>query len=251
MKRLILVIPFALALAMPLRVPVAAQSQTNPLVQTNPLAQAAPAASAAHPDFSGTWVIDRGISGDPQQVTFEPTPQQQQQHRGGGGGGRGGFGGGGGGYRRGGFGGGSGNSGGSRPSEQSSSSETPTADERARLQALTDVLKTASGTLVISHHDPDFVVTDSKKQTQSFKTDGNAAEAHVGTATMASAARWYDTHLVIAYALDEHHQLVYTYTVLPATKQMVLRVRRDVDGRQSPNAPELKLVYTLSTSNAG
>src|SRR3974390_2463292 len=49
-----------------------------------------------HPDFSGTWTLDRTLSNDPAQVNFDAAPQQSQNRSGGsrGGGGFGGFGGG-------------------------------------------------------------------------------------------------------------------------------------------------------------
>jgi hypothetical protein len=37
---------------------------------------------------------------------------------------------------------------------------------------------------------------------------------------------------------------MYTYALLPATRQMVLRVRLEATGSQRPTGPEVKLVYT-------
>ena len=51
-----------------------------------------------------------------------------------------------------------------------------------------------------------------------------------------------------AYALSSRQNLVYTYTLLPTTKQLVLRVRLDATEGQRANGPELMLVYTLSPS---
>jgi len=123
-----------------------------------------------------------------------------------------------------------------------------TSDERARFQALTDSLKTASASLVISHHEPEFVVSDSKNQTQFFKTDGSTAEIHLGAVTMTGTTHWEGSRLVTTYILSDHDRLLYTYTLLPATKQLVLRVRRDVTDGQRGSAAELKLVYNLSPS---
>lgn len=196
-----------------------------------------PASAEARPDFSGAWSLDRSISNDPSQANFEATQDNRSQRSGG----FGGFGGGS--RRRGGLGG----SGAARPdSRDTAAASTP--EERTRLQTLTDVLKNASASLVISHHDPSFVVNDAQNHTQLFKTDGSTDEHQLGSVTVTSTTRWDGSRLVTAYALSSRQQLVFTYTLLTATKQLVLRVRRDVMEVQRGTGPELKLVYRLRPS---
>src|ERR1051325_4670894 len=98
---------------------------------------------ATKPDFSGTWTLDRAISTEPAQIEFAPAATPARQSRGG----FGGFGRAGGSRRR---------------ADTGSSPESLTQVEQSRLKALTEQLKTSSSTLVISHHDPDFVVNDAK-----------------------------------------------------------------------------------------
>jgi hypothetical protein len=199
-------------------------------------AQTAPVTAApveARPDFSGTWSIDRSISNDASKANFEPGQENRSSRPGGFGGGS---------RRRGGFGG----LGGARPdSRDTAAASTP--DERARLQALTDWLKSASAMLVISHHDPSFVINDAQNQTQFFKTDGSLDEHQLGSVMVSSTTHWDGPRLVTSYTLSSRQQLVCTFTVLPATKQLVLRVRRDVTEVQRGTGPELKLVYGLVT----
>jgi hypothetical protein len=204
-----------------------------------PSAPAAASATAGdHPDFSGTWAIDRSISVDPAQINLAPSAgnnRSQNQNRRGGSGGFGGrgFGGGfGGGYGR----------GGSRASGQREA-ETMTADEQARLKALTDELKTASASLVISHHDPSFVVDDAHEHAQFFQTDGSATENHVAETTIPTSTRWDGTHIVTEYTLGSHLTLVYVYTLLAASNQLVVRVNRKDGENLRPFAPDVKLVY--------
>jgi hypothetical protein len=193
-----------------------------------------PAAAEARPDLSGNWSLDRSISNDPSQVNFEARPDNRSQRTSGFSGGS---------RRRGGFGG----SGGSRPdSPDAAAASTP--DERARLQTLTDLLRTASASLVISHHDPSFVINDAQNHTQFFKTDGSMDEHQLGSVTLTSTTHWEGSRLITAYALSSRQQLVCTYTLLPATKQLVLRVRRDITEVQRGTGPELKLVYSLTPS---
>src|SRR5262245_6312636 len=110
------------------------------------------------PDFSGTWTLDRNISSDPSQVEFLPRADANRRPQRGGIGGVGGFG-------RGG-----------RRRAGGNDAESLTSVEQERLNALTDQLKAASDRLVISHHDPDFVINDAKNHTLFLHTTGAREE---------------------------------------------------------------------------
>jgi hypothetical protein len=191
----------------------------------------APPAADALPNLSGTWSLDSSISNDPARANFDGAGEQRSQRSGGFGGGSSRRG------RLGGFGGG-------RPSARETA-RTGTPDDRLRL--LTDQLRTSSASLVISHHDPSFVVNDARDHTLFFRTDGSPEENHMGSVTLTSTTRWDGSRLVTEFALSNRQTLVYTYTMLPATKQLVLRVRRQA-AEQRANGPELKLVYNLTPS---
>jgi hypothetical protein len=184
----------------------------------------------ARSDFSGTWTLDRSISNDPSKASFEPAQGRSNQRQGRFGGGR-----------RGGIG------GGARPPDRDTA-DGGTPDERARLRALTDQLRNASGTLVISHHDPSFVINDARDHTQFFQTDDSPAHQEVGPATIDGTTHWEGSRLVTEYTLSGREKLVFTYTLLAPTKQMVLRVRLDDTERRRVIGRELKLVYTLAPS---
>jgi hypothetical protein len=200
---------------------------------------AVPIPAQARPDFSGTWSLDRSISTDLGKASFEPATDRSRQGGGrrGGGFGGGGFGG------RGGFGG----SGGSRSRYGDSPSDS-TPDERARLSALTDQLKKGAATLVISHHDPSFVINDSLDHTQFFQTTGSSDEHQLASTKVTSTTRWEESRLITEYDLGSR-KLVYTYALLPATRQMVLRVRLEANGSQRATGPEIKLVFTQPASH--
>lgn len=185
----------------------------------------------ARPDFSGTWTLDRNISNDPSKATFEPAKARSPQ-------------------RYGGFGGGSrrGGGGGSRSPSDDRAADDRTPDKRTRLQALTDQLRKASDTLVISHHDPSFVINDAQDHTQFFQTDDSTNEHQVGAAAISSTTHWEGSRLITEYTLSSRQKLVFTYTLLAATKQMVIRVRVDDTERRRVASQELKLAYTLAPS---
>jgi hypothetical protein len=210
--------------------PAPPPAQTAPAQTTPP----APAAAEARPDFSGTWALDPSISHDPSKASFD-SPQGSGNQR------SGGFGGG---SRRGGRG---GLGGGSRPPDRDTSNDR-TPDERSRLQALTDQLRKGSTKLVISHHEPSFVINDAQDHTQFFQTDDSTNDHQVGTTTITSTTHWEGPRLVTEYTLSSRQKLVFTYALLAATKQMVLRVRLDDTERRRAVGSELKLVYTLAPS---
>ena len=188
---------------------------------------AAPATDGEKPDFSGTWALDRNISTDPGQIDFGPGTTTNRQPKRGGIGGFGGFGG------RGGY----------RPRTNGQGpGEALTQVEQERLKAITDQLKTASGTLVISHHDPDFVVNDAQNHTFFLHTTGVNEENHIGATTINSSTHWDGARLVTECVLGSRLTLVYTYTLVPTTKQLVVRVARQSGDRERAGQ-DVRLVY--------
>jgi hypothetical protein len=122
-----------------------------------------------------------------------------------------------------------------------------TSDDKTRLSVLTDLMRKGFATLVISHHDPSFVVNDSLDNTQFFQTTGSSDEHQLVSTKVASTTRWEDSRLITEYDLGSR-RLVYTYALLPATRQMVLRIRLE-NGSQRAAGPEVKLVYTQPASH--
>jgi hypothetical protein len=188
------------------------------------------------PDFSGTWTLDRLMSNDPTQVNFEAPPPQApgatNPHRGG--------------FSASGFGmrAGSGGGGGSNSRSQSEASAI-TPDERARLTALTNQLKGASATLTIAHQDPKVAITDALGRTLTFETDASRDNHTFGAVTFTSTSHWEGDRIIVEAAISDRRTLVYTFTLLPNTHQMVLRVRPQFSDLPQVNGSELKLVYSL------
>jgi hypothetical protein len=176
------------------------------------------------PDFSGTWKLDRSISTDPAQISFAPVPIENRRQRSG-------------------FGGGFGRtSGGTRRPTGRATAEDLTPLEQERLKALTEELKTASATLVISHHDPAFVVNDAQDHTLFFRTTGESDENHAGATTITSSTHWDGARLVTECVLGSRLTLTYSYALLPNTNQLVIRVARKTDDRRHAGQ-DVRLVY--------
>lgn len=195
--------------------------------------------ASAQVDFSGTWTLDREMSADLSKATFEPQQTQTRRASGfnGGFGGRG-------------FG---GRSGGSRPARPAAGDNTTrdgesavTADERTRLRELTDYVKGFTS-IVIAHSDHStFTVTDAQGRSRLFPTDGSKTQHALATTTVESTTRWDGPHMVTAYTISPTRELVFTYILVPATKQMALRIKLEDSGRQRADVPELRLVYRLT-----
>ena len=94
------------------------------------------------------------------------------------------------------------------------------------------------------------MIDDAQEHAQFFQTNGTPDEQHLGSVTITSTTHWEGSRLVTAYALSSRLNLVCTYTLLPKTKQLVLRARLEAAEGQRTNGPELMLVYTLAPSEA-
>jgi hypothetical protein len=204
---------------------------------------AVPAAVAsAQTDFSGTWAVDRDISADLSKVTFEP-PQTQARRT------AGGFSGGGFGGRGGGFGGRNGSAGG-RPNDTGDgrTGAATTDEEKARLRELALYVK-GLASIVIEHTDHStFTVTDAQGRSHLFPTDGTRTPQAFGSTTVDSVTRWDGPHMVTVFTIGPSRNLVFTYILVPATRQMALRVGVDQSGRARADVPELRLVYKRQSS---
>jgi hypothetical protein len=193
--------------------------------------------ASAQTDFSGTWTLDREISGDPAKATFEP---QQDQPRRSAGGFTGAFGGRG---TRGGY--GRGSSGGRQRSggDDNRNGSALTPDERTRLRELADDVKGFTSLVIVHSDHATFAVTDAKGRSRLFPTDGTPTQHALATTATDSTTKWDGPHLVTVYTIGPAHELVFTYTLVPPTRQMALRVRLDESGRPRADVPELRLVY--------
>jgi hypothetical protein len=209
-----------------------AQQAVDPASATSARTQTTPpdtTSTLTRPNFSGTWVLDRSISSDPAQATFDTIGARAGGARSGRGGGFGG--------RGGGFGG----AGGGNTTRNPGNATTP--EERNRLRELTDQVKRSSAAIVISHIDPTFTVTDAQGHAQVFQTDGSIDQRQLATVFVDSSAHWDDSRLVIEYVVGVDRKLLYTYTLLPKTMQLVIRIRLDASQTQRSGTPEVKLVY--------
>ncbi|MCU1383454.1 MAG: hypothetical protein JWL71_2151 [Acidobacteria bacterium] len=194
----------------------------------------------AQVDFSGTWILDRAISADLAKVTLEPPAQTQARRMPGGL--SGGFGG------RG-FGGGNRRQGQSGGNERGDSRGAALADEeRVRLREVTTFVKTL-GTATIEHTDHStFTVTDAQGHAHLFPTDGTKTPQTFAAAALDTLTKWDGPHMVTVFTIGPTHDLVFTYILVPASRQLALRIQLEESGRPRTDVPELRLVYKLQSA---
>ena len=192
--------------------------------------------ASAQVDFSGTWTLDREMSADLSKAGFEPQQTQTRRTNGfsSGFGGRG-------------FG---GRYGGSRPAPGGNTNRDEaaalTVDERTRLRELADYVKGLSSLVIVHSDHSTFTVSDAQGRSRLFPTDGSKTQHAFATTTIESTTRWDGPHMVTAYTISPTRELIVTYILVPATKQMALRIKLEESGRQRADVPELRLVYRLT-----
>jgi len=196
--------------------------------------------ASAQTDFSGTWTLDREISSDLTKASFEPPKPPAQRNTGGFSGGFGGRGFGGGSRR----GGGTGGAGGSRNDGSRGRASAPvTPEEQTKLRELADYVRSLSA-ITIEHTDHStFTVTDAQQRSHLFPTDGTKTPLALATTSVDTVTNWDGPHMATIVTVGPMRDLVFTYTLVPATKQMALRIRLDEGGRARADLPELRLVY--------
>jgi len=183
--------------------------------------------SGDRPNFSGEWTLNRELSDEPRRDDGQGDDRRGGGRRGGYGG-RGGFG------RGGGFG---GRYGGARPAGDQG------AADRATIQTAIDEARSPSPSLTISHSAANIAITDAKDRTRFFQTSGAKDKHQLGEATIDSTTSWTGGDLVIQYDLGNGRHLTYTYSLAPATKQLVVRVRIDGSQYGSRGPSTIKYVY--------
>jgi hypothetical protein len=191
-------------------------------------AQPRSTSAAGRPNFSGEWILNRELSDAPQPGADRAADTDRSRGGFGGVGGRGGFG------RRGGFGGGYG---------RGRGGTSQSTDERAAVDEAIDEARSPSPSLLVSHSADNIAITDARGRTRFFQTSGAKDKHQLAASTLDSTTSWAGDDLVIQYQLGTRRRLIYTYTLVPENRQLVVRVRVDGGTQYSGHATTVKYVY--------
>jgi hypothetical protein len=116
------------------------------------------------------------------------------------------------------------------------------ADDRKKLTELTNTVQFASPTLTITETETTITLAGSRGGAQTVSTNGKAEKYGLDTGSVDREARWEGPTLVVAYGVGHAGRLTYTYALVPATKQLLIRVNFE-RVRDQPGPFDIKLVY--------
>jgi hypothetical protein len=182
-----------------------------------PIASGAAQQNAAAVDLSGKWTLDTYLTDSSEQVLAAirvnlGQGQGEQIFGGGFEGGR---------YGRGGGMGRRGNPNGP-PGRAGSPQLTP--DEQKRLDDLIAPIRYPPPTLTISQTASSVTFTDGQGQTRTVAPTGKHEKQTLGDYTFDMTSRWEGPQLVSEQDLDKGRKATYTYSIVPTTKQLLVRI---------------------------
>jgi hypothetical protein len=191
-------------------------------------------ASQAPVDLSGKWTLDTYLSDNPEQIAAALRIDTGQ------GGGEALFGepGAAGAFGR------SGGGGGRRGSGRGGDVQNrqPGADEQKRIDELTQGLRYPPTALTIAQSAAGVTVTDDQNRAQTLAPTGKREKRTVGSATLDVTTRWEGPQLVSEQDMGGGRLLRYTYSIVPTTRQLLVRVAIDrTPGRPGPF--EIRFAY--------
>jgi hypothetical protein len=188
-------------------------------------------------DLSGKWTLDTVLSDSPEQTAaairidlglggFENLFAES--------GGRGG---------------GRGNGGrhGSESRPGAAQNHQPNAEEQKRIDELTQSLRYPPTTLTIAQTPAAVTITDEQQRARTLTPTGKREKETLGAASLEVATRWEGPQLVSEQDLGGGRLVRYTYSIVPATKQLLVRVAIE----RTPGFPgpfQIRLVYNRAAS---
>lgn len=194
-------------------------------------AQSAPAVNLA-----GTWTFDTWLSDNPQQVDAAIRADLNEQDAVDGG------------FEGGAFGRGSGRRGDSARREGSQRREhRPDAEDQRTIDTLTQSLRYPPLMLQIMQSEASVSIGDTDGEARTFQVNGKRESQTFDTTRTETTARWEGPQLVIDVDLRNGRTMTYTYSIVPTTRQLLLRVTLE----RAPNQPgpfEIKLVYDRASA---
>jgi hypothetical protein len=197
------------------------------------------AQSSGAVDLSGTWTLDTYLSDSPEQVAaavrldlgigaVNRSPNDATS----GGDQRG--------YGRG-RGGNYGRQGGAPPRQDL------TPEDQARLDEVANTVRYAAATLTVAQDGSSVTFTDTRAGARTYQTNGKKEKQTFGSATVDATARWQGPQLVIEAELPRDRRMTTTWSIVPTTKQLLMRVSLG-RGTLEMGPLQVKQVYNRSTS---
>jgi hypothetical protein len=176
----------------------------------------APRAHAQNPgavDLAGTWTLDTYLSDSPEQVAaavrldlglgpVNRSPEGTAERGERAGRGRGGM------YGR----------------QGAPPRQDLTPDEQSRIDEVINTVRYAAATVTIAQNGSSVTFTDPRGSARTYQTNGKKEKQTFGSATVDATARWEGPQLVIETELPRDRRMTTTWSIVPTTKQLLMRV---------------------------
>lgn len=115
-------------------------------------------------------------------------------------------------------------------------------EEQNRLIDMTAPLRYPPPTLTIAEAPDHITLTDDQGQTRTLATSGVKEKQPLGAASMDTTTRWEGPQLVSEQDLGKGRKVTFTYSIVPTTKQLMIRARLErAPGQSGPF--DIKYVY--------
>jgi hypothetical protein len=133
-----------------------------------------------------------------------------------------------------------------QPRDRGNTRDQKRDEDVQQLLDLTAMVRLPATTLTVTEDASMVTFTDAAGQSHTFHTNGSREKQTVGTATLETSARWEGPQLVVDVDLTKGRRMTLTYSIVPASKQLLLRVAFERAPRDL--APfEVKHVYDRRT----
>ena len=114
--------------------------------------------------------------------------------------------------------------------------------------AITRPLRYPPTTLRISQSDGSVTIADEQGQSRTFQTNDKREPQTFETARADTTARWEGPNLVIDYDLGKGRKMTYTYSIVPTTHQLLVRVGFE-RAPKDPGAFEIRFAYNRAAGD--
>ena len=185
-------------------------------------------------DRSGKWTLDTVLSDSPEQIAAAIRIDVGQ------GGGANLF------SESGSRGRGNGGRRGGEPRSGSGRNHQPSAEDQKRIDELTESLRYPPTALSITQTASAITVTDEQQRARTLTPNGKREKQAVGSASLEVASRWEGPQLVSEQDLGGGRLVRFTYSIVPSTKQLLVRIAIDRTAG-FPGPFPIRLVYNRAS----
>ncbi len=136
---------------------------------------------------------------------------------------------------------------GTREGSRGASRDQPSQEELNRLNELTEPVRYPLTTMVVSQKPDAVTFTDAQGQARTVATTGKREKQTIGASTIDVTSRWEGPQLISEEDLGKGRKMIFTYSAVPPTKQLLLRIALErAPGQRGPF--EIKYLYDRASA---